>query len=166
METATDMRFTANYTNKVDKKGRVSVPARFRSLLAESEFKGVYVYESFKLPCLEAIPAEVMARLSEQIDEEFGAFEDDKDPLTIAILGAAHDLGFDGEGRILLPKRLMDFAGISEEAVFVGVGEKFLVWEPKAWEAYREEQRARARVAAQRLGAVRRPLSPSAEAAS
>ncbi len=150
------MRFTANYTNKVDKKGRVSVPSRFRTLLSGSEFNGVSVYESFKLPCLEASSREFIDALSEQLNEEFGAFDDEKEALAAALLGGTFDLPFDGEGRILLPQPLLRFAGITDTAVFVGVGEKFLIWEPGAWEAYREEQRTLARAAAMKLGALRR----------
>lgn len=156
------MRFTANYANRVDKKGRVSVPARYRALLTQSEFPGIVVYESFKLPCLEASSREFMDGLSEQLAEEFGAFEDEKEALAATILGAAFDLPFDGEGRVLLPQSLMQFAGIADTAVFVGVGEKFLIWEPAAWEAYREEQRSVARTAAAKLGALRRKPSPAA----
>lgn len=151
------MRFTANYANKVDKKGRVSVPARFRTLLSESSYNGICVYESFRLPCLEGSSREFMDRLSERLDEDFGAFEDAKDALATTILGAAFDLPFDNEGRVLLPHPLLRYAGITDQVVFVGVGEKFYIWEPAAWEAYREEMRAKARDAAAKLGALRRP---------
>ncbi|GAB4573116.1 MAG: division/cell wall cluster transcriptional repressor MraZ [Rhodothalassiaceae bacterium] len=151
------MRFTANYVNKVDKKGRVSVPARFRALLAESSFPGICVYESFRLPCLEGSSREFMDRLSERLDEDFAAFEDAKDALAATILGGAFDLPFDNEGRVLLPQSLLRFANIGDQAVFVGVGEKFYIWEPDAWEAYRAEMREKAREAAAKLGALRRP---------
>ncbi len=158
------MRFTANYSNKVDSKGRVSVPARYRALLEKSEFHGIVVYESFKLPCLEASSREYMDELSQRLTEDFGAFADEKEALAATILGAAFDLPFDGGGRILLPQSLMQFAGITEMAVFVGVGEKILIWEPAQWEAYRTEQRAKAREAAMRLGALRmRAASPAGE---
>lgn len=153
------MRFTANYANRVDRKGRVSVPARFRALLSDSEFAGVAVYESFKLPCLEASSREFIDALSEKLNEEFGAFDDEKEALAAALLGGSFDLPFDGEGRILLPQSLLDFAGISETAVFVGVGEKFLIWEPSAFETWREAQRALARSAASKLGALGRRAS-------
>jgi len=157
------MRFTANYANRVDKKGRVSVPARYRALLAESAFPGIVVYESFKLPCLEGSSREFMDDLSDQLAEEFGAFEDEKEALAATMLGAAFDLPFDAEGRVLLPQTLMDYAGIADTAVFVGVGEKFLIWEPSAWEAYREEQRSVARSAAAKLGALRKRRTRKAE---
>lgn len=152
------MRFTANYANRVDRKGRVSVPARFRALLDGSEFAGVAVYESFKLPCLEASAREYIDALSEKLNEEFGAFDDEKEALAAALLGGTFELPFDGEGRILLPQPLLDFSGIVETAVFVGVGEKFLIWEPSAYETWREEQRARARDAASKLGALGRQV--------
>ncbi len=159
------MRFIANYTNKVDRKGRVSVPARFRTVLAESVWPGIVVYESFKLPCLEASAREYIDALSDRLTGDFGAFDDEKEALAAAILGAAFDLPFDSEGRILLPQPLLDFAGIDDAAVFVGVGEKFLIWAPQAWERYRDEQRARARTAAARLGALGRAASVRAEVA-
>ncbi len=150
------MRFIANYTNKVDRKGRVSVPARFRGALQASRFPGIVVYESFKLPCLEGSAREYIDALADRLSSDFGAFDDEKEALAAAILGAAFDLPFDSEGRILLPQPLLDFAGITDQAVFVGVGEKFLIWAPEAWERYRDEQRQKARAAAMRLGALGR----------
>ncbi len=159
------MRFIANYTNKVDRKGRVSVPARFRGELQASRFPGIVVYESFKLPCLEGSAREYIDALADRLSSDFGAFDDEKEALAAAILGAAFDLPFDSEGRILLPQPLLDFAGITDQAVFVGVGEKFLIWAPEAWERYRDEQRQKARAAAMRLGALGR-LEASSSAPS
>lgn len=155
--------FTANYTNRVDKKGRVSVPAQFRALLSDSSFPGLFVYESFILPCLEAATHEYMDALTEKLATEYGPYDEDYQAFAVSIIGAAHALTCDGEGRILLPQPLLDFAQISDAAVFVGCGETLQIWEPEAWKAHREEQRRIARARVAKLGPIRGRRRPAPE---
>lgn len=121
--------FVGTVENKVDRKGRVSVPARFRAALVDQGFAGAYVFPSYKVPALEAFGEAIMNRLAAGLDS-MAMFSDDQDDLTTTIFAQTHPLSFDDTGRILLPEALMVHAGIGERAAFVGQGNRFQIWEP------------------------------------
>jgi len=127
--------FLSTYTNKVDKKGRVSVPANFRAALQKEEFHGVVVYGSFVNECIESCGMARMARLSESIDS-LDPYSEERDAFAATILGGSSQLPFDGEGRVILPEALMQETGITDKAVFVGKGATFEIWSPVAFEKY------------------------------
>lgn len=132
--------FWSSYTNKVDRKGRLSVPAPFRPHLMSDEFDGVVVFPAFRSPALECRSWQQMNELAAAVDAlpEFSA---ERDALAAAIFGSSTPLTFDGEGRIVLPKALLGHANISSEATFVGMGKSFQIWEPQAFIAFREQSR-------------------------
>lgn len=132
--------FLSTYVNKVDKKGRVSVPANFRSALAGQEYNGIVVYSSFINECVEASGMSRIERLSESIDD-LDPYSDERDAFAATILGGSVQLPFDGEGRVMLPEKLIKESGIKEKAVFVGKGATFEIWEPEAFEKYAEKSR-------------------------
>lgn len=119
--------FLSTFVNKVDKKGRVSVPAQFRAALSAQPFQGIVAYRTYAAtdgkPVVEASGIDRMAKFSEElatIDElsERAAY-------LSAVLADARQLAFDGEGRIVLPLDMAEHAGIAEEAAFVGLGQHF-----------------------------------------
>lgn len=132
--------FLSTFTNKVDKKGRVSVPAGFRAALAGQEFQGVVLFRSQSHACLEGFSFSTMQEISARLDA-FDLFSDAQDDLATAIFGEAVQLPIDGDGRIILPADLMGFAGIDAQAAFVGMGTKFQIWSPDGFNARREEAR-------------------------
>jgi MraZ protein len=127
--------FLSTYVNKVDKKGRVSVPANFRLALQKEDFQGIVIYSSFVNNCIEACGMSRMARLSESIDS-LDPYSEERDAFAATILGGSFQLPFDGEGRIILPEPLMHDIGIVEQAVFVGKGTTFEIWAPITFEKY------------------------------
>ena len=135
--------FLSTFVNKVDKKGRVSVPAPFRTALVGQSFSGIVAFRSFKLPAIEGSGIDRMEEMSARIDA-LDEFSEDRDALS-SIFADAEQLAFDGEGRIVLPQSLCDHAGISENAAFVGLGRTFQIWEPQRFERHRDELRERAR---------------------
>jgi MraZ protein len=135
--------FLSTFVNKVDRKGRVSVPASFRLALAGQNFNGIIAFRSFKLPALEASGIDRMEEMSDRIDQ-LPEFSEDRDALS-SVLADAETLAFDGEGRIVLPEPLCQHAGISEAAAFVGRGRTFQIWEPQRFQAHQQEMRERAR---------------------
>lgn len=134
------MLFLSTFTNRIDKKGRISVPATFRAVLAGQEFQGIVAYSSLINPCVEACGMGRIEKLSRQI-ETLDPFSEERDALAATIFGESMQLGFDSEGRVTLPPTLLMAAQIKEEAVFVGKGETFEIWEPKQFADY--AQRAR-----------------------
>ena len=122
-------RFTSTVVNKVDKKGRVSVPATFRAALEQLGGNIVYLRMDESNGCLEGLSEVFMSDIEERINaldihsEEREAFEQ-------TYFGASHKLVVDPEGRIVLPRELTEFAGIGEQASFVGLSTRFQVWHP------------------------------------
>ncbi len=135
--------FLSTFVNKVDRKGRVSVPATFRTALAGQNVNGIIAFRSFKLPALEASGIDRMEELSGRIDA-LPEFSEDRDALS-SILADAQPLAFDGEGRIVLPEQLCQHATITEAAAFVGLGRTFQIWEPQRFDQHQQEMRERAR---------------------
>ncbi len=120
--------FLSTHVNKVDKKGRVSVPAQFRSAVVGQSFPGIVAFRSFSLQVIDAAGIERMEKYSEELDalaEGTARFEEVR-----AMLADARQLAFDGEGRVVLPDDLAAFANIQDEAAFVGQGRHFYICEP------------------------------------
>ena len=135
--------FLSTFVNKVDRKGRVSVPASFRATLAQQPFQGVIAYRSFTASCIEGCGMDFMERLSDSA-QNFDAFSAEQEDISALIFADARQLSWDPEGRILLPEDLIDHAGIAETAAFVGKGQTFQIWHPESYKAMESEIRARA----------------------
>ncbi|MBO6505558.1 MAG: hypothetical protein JJ850_08420 [Kordiimonadaceae bacterium] len=133
--------FLSTFENKVDKKGRVSVPASFRTAVASSHFQGIAVYRHLSLPCVEGADISFLEQLSDQLYEDFGPFDTDQLSVATSILAESSQLAFDSEGRILLPAAMREFMGIDGFATFVGLGRKFQIWAPDAFAEHRAAQR-------------------------
>ncbi len=134
--------FLSTFVNKIDKKGRISVPASFRVSLAKQSFNGIVAFRSYKFPAIEAMGSDRMQQLSSSVDN-LDLFSDDQDDLTATIFADSHMLGFDGEGRIMLPEPLIAHASLNEAAAFVGRGATFQIWNPDDFEVHQQEARRR-----------------------
>lgn len=136
--------FWSTYINKVDRKGRVSIPAAFRKPLTAKEFSGVLLFPALRSPSLEGRSWEQMEELAKGI-ERLPEFSLERDALSAAIFGGSVPLPFDPEGRVLIPAPLLTHAGITTEAAFVGLGRSFQIWEPAALTKFQNEARDRIR---------------------
>ncbi len=145
--------FLSTHTNKVDKKGRISVPATYRSAVTDSHFAGIVLYRPLNLPCIEGADLGFLEQLSDRLYGDFGPFSPDQMSIATAILAGASQLSFDTEGRVMLPVEMRDAAGITEQATFVGLGRKFQLWNPEAFDAHKAKQLAVAEVMAPKLPA-------------
>jgi len=143
--------FLARSTHKVDRKGRVSVPAAFRSALGEAIADGISLTQPVTgEAAIEAAPmAQIHARLA-QLDT-LPPESADRKALAMMMLGTVDRVSIDGDGRIILPEELKEFTGIDDMAVFVGLGHTFQIWEPEALKAYMIEAAALARKSAAML---------------
>ena len=128
--------FLSTYENKLDKKGRVSVPASFRSHLSNLGYNGVICYPSVNNQCIEAWPQDRIEKISNAIDS-LNPFEEKKDYFATSILSESINLQFDSEGRILLTSKLLKHAKIKNSMLFVGQGKTFQIWEPATFEKFR-----------------------------
>lgn len=132
--------FLSTYANKIDKKGRVSVPASFRAALVGQAFQGVILFRGTTHRCLEGFDYSTMAELSERLDH-FDLFSNQQDDLATAMFGEAVQCPFDSEGRIGLPDDLVSHAGFGDTVSFVGLGRKFQIWDQASYNARREAAR-------------------------
>jgi MraZ protein len=146
--------FLGTHQNKLDAKGRVSVPAAFRQSLRQAAEKAgldpcngsgqLVLRPSHKHPCIEAWPAAEFHALAAPL-ERLEVFSEEHDDLASALYADAFPADIDKEGRIVLPDALTAHAGLSESVVFMGLGRVFQIWEPAAAERRRAEARERAR---------------------
>lgn len=137
--------FLSTFTNKVDSKGRVSVPAQFRVSLVNENYSTMVVYESFINQCIEGCDIERIKKISESIDD-LEPFSEERDAFATAVLGGSVQLSIDGDGRVILPENLLKTAKIKDNAVFVGKGSTFEIWEPKSFNIYLEKAKAEAKL--------------------
>ena len=121
--------FLSSYENKIDKKGRVSVPATFRSHLGSLGYNGFVTYPSFNHQALEACSQD---RIEAFQHYEFSKSFEEKKRFFFAtsILSECENLQFDTEGRISLSEKLFNHAKIKSNVLFVGLGKTFQIWEP------------------------------------
>lgn len=136
--------FLSTFVNKIDKKGRVSVPAPFRAALAGQSFAGIVAYPSFVYPAVEACGIDRMEQLSQSVDR-LNPFSDEHDAFASALFAESYRLGWDGEGRIVLPEALRRHAGLAGEVTFLGRGGTFQMWGPEAARANQQNARDLAR---------------------
>ena len=137
--------FLSTYENRLDKKGRVSVPASFRSHLSNLGYNGVICYPSFNNPCIESWPQDRIEKISNAIDN-LNPFEEKKDYFSTSILSESINLQFDSEGRILLTSKLLKHAKIRNSMIFVGQGKTFQIWEPTSFEKFRANARKKSNI--------------------
>ena len=137
--------FLSTYENRLDKKGRVSVPASFRSHLSNLGYNGVVCYPSFNNQSIEAWPQDRIEKISNTIDA-LNPFEEKKDYFATSILSESINLQFDTEGRISLTPKLLKHAKIKNSMLFVGQGKTFQIWEPNAFEKFRALSRKKSNI--------------------
>ena len=128
--------FLSTYENKLDKKGRVSVPASYRSYLSNLGYNGIVCFPSFNNQCVEAWPQDRIEKISNAIDT-LNPFEEKKDYFSTSILSESINLQFDNEGRIILTSKLLKHSKIKNNVLFVGQGKTFQIWEPTSFEKFR-----------------------------
>lgn len=145
--------FASRFDNRIDGKGRVSIPAPFRAVLAHDGGDDIFVYPHLDRPALEAGGARLVGKIKGILDG-FAIDAPERDEIATAYFGESEKLKVDPDGRAVLPKRLRDHAGIADVCVFVGLGDKFQIWAPDTYEAFRIEARERARAHRRELGAA------------
>lgn len=143
-------RFVATYTMRLDAKGRVSIPASFRAVLARDGFEGLYCQPSPGHPALDA-GGNALIQEIEALINRFQPYSEERDDLAAALYGQSEILKIDTEGRIVLTERLKTLTNINEQVAFVGLGHKFQIWEPERFYTFLEE-------ASEKVQALRRQL--------
>ena len=136
--------FLSTFVNKVDRKGRVSVPATFRSTLATHRHPNqVVLIPSFKYEAIDGTGSDHLMEMMEGLNT-LDQYSDRRDDLSL-VFAESRSLQIDGEGRIVLPDEIKDHAHISDEVAFVGLGTMFQLWEPSRFNRHKAEARERSR---------------------
>lgn len=123
--------FRGRYTHTIDTKGRVSIPSRFREVLA-SRGQNTFIITNDLDPCLVAYPLEEWFELEKKL-QALPSFLPEAVQFRRFFLSGAQECTFDGQGRILIPASLREHALLDKEALFVGLIEKFEIWSPALW---------------------------------
>src|SRR5262249_52319756 len=134
--------FLSTTINKVDKKGRVSVPASFRATLKNEN--AIVVFRALNHPALEACSLKHLEVLSHSL-ERLNLPPETYEQIETIIFGGAHQLPIDADGRIILPTSLLESAGITDEAAFIGRRRTFQIWNPKTYREFESKARAAAK---------------------
>ena len=135
--------FLSQYTNKVDKKGRVSLPSSFRNVLPKENNNEIILFKSLKFPSIEGCSSERINEIASRIDE-LDIFSDDQDDFSTSIFSETVPTNLDKEGRFLIPEKLKEYSNINSEVTFIGHGYYFQIWEPKA--AIKRQKKSRERL--------------------
>lgn len=134
--------FVSKFLNKVDKKGRISLPSLFRSALPQSDKNEIILFKSLKYKSIEGCNGNRINEIAERINK-LDIFSDDQDDFATSIFSEIVPTNLDKEGRFLIPENLKAYANISSQAIFIGQGHFFQIWEPKAALERQEQSRLR-----------------------
>lgn len=134
--------FSSNSTHKIDAKGRVSIPANFRKVLERDHGAEVVLIPQMKNePAIEGLSLGRFEELAEALDQM-----NPLDPAAIALsnklLGQARHIQLEDTGRIVLSADLRAAAGLTDQALFVGLGRSFQIWNPSTYAARQERMAA------------------------
>ena len=135
--------FLSQFVNRIDKKGRITLPSVFRNVLPKKSKNEIILFKSLKFNSIEGCSSERINRIAKRIDE-LDIFSDDQDDFTTSIFSEIVPTNIDKEGRFLIPDYLKKHSNISSEVTFVGQGHYFQIWEPKA--AIERQKKSRARL--------------------
>jgi len=131
--------FIGTHQNKLDAKGRVSVPAQFRSILKKMSHAGetspiatMYLRPSHQHPCIEGWTELGFEELSAPVAEGYNQFSPEHEDFVMALFGNACSAETDKEGRISVPAGLLAHANVTDNLVFIGTRNTFQIWEPEA----------------------------------
>ena len=143
--------FLSNFTNRLDAKGRVSIPAPFRSVLNRDGFEGLYVHPSLESEAADC-GGHALLRDIETVLAPLSTGSEAWEAFASTLYGQSEILKLDGEGRIVLTEAIRTHTGIGAEVAFVGMGRKFRMWEPNRFRAYLAEAKDRVRSSRMQLG--------------
>jgi MraZ protein len=128
--------YNSLYRRGVDEKRRVQIPAKWRPAKAGVEFTLILWPKSKEGPCLRVLPPEEMAELMRDIDAMPNG-DPNKVVLKRFIGSESVQVALDKGGRICLPEEMAKAAGIEDEAILVGLLDRFEIWDPERYEKVR-----------------------------
>ena len=134
--------FLSTFENRIDKKGRLSVPAPFRAVL-ERRRDPLYLFKSLTEPCLEGCGPERIGQIVDAIDSMDSL--SDEVALLQTMLSSAQEMKLDAEGRIMLSADFIGFAALEDVALYAGIGRSFQIWLPDRYRSRESDARRKAK---------------------
>ncbi|MHA7870786.1 MAG: division/cell wall cluster transcriptional repressor MraZ [Hyphococcus sp.] len=139
MRRGAETLFLGSYVNKIDAKGRLATPARFRRALDADSNAAIFCIPSTDEACLECGGADYIETLLASI-AALDPFSPERRSLERTVTAKITEVSLDKEGRVVLPQHLRDHAGLNGEALFAGLGSSFQIWNPQAFETVVAEE--------------------------
>lgn len=122
------MRFLGNIDAKIDAKGRVFLPSAFRKALLADQQGGIVMRKDVYQPCLVIYPDNVWNEQMDTLRQRLNRWNKTQQQVFRQFVSEVEAISLDSNGRILIPKRLLQQAGISQGVKFVGMGDTIEVW--------------------------------------
>ena len=124
--------FLSTSLNKIDSKSRVSVPSHFRNSLRNQSFSGIIAFPSYSNSSIDACGIDRMESIANSLDDGVSYSKEEYELISL-YFSEAEKLPFDKDGRVIIPKKLLEHAKIKKNVLFVGLGPTFQIWEPKLY---------------------------------
>ena len=124
--------FLGTHTPRLDDKGRLALPAKFRT-----ELEGGLVITKGQERCLFVFPMAEFSRITELLRTAPVTQRSVRDYSRVFFASASHEVP-DGQGRITVPVQLREYAGLSKDCVVIGANSRVEVWDATAWQSYLE----------------------------
>jgi MraZ protein len=140
--------FIGEYQHTIDEKGRLAIPVKFRKQLA----KGAVVTRGLD-NCLFVYEVSEWKKLAEKL-AALPFSQADKRAVQRLLLAGAMDVDVDGQGRVVLPEYLRQYAKLGKETVIAGLYNRLEIWDKAVWEKYKSETEKNSNEIAERLGEV------------
>ncbi len=135
-------RFLSNATKKIDAKGRVSVPAQFRTVLTRLGIQDLYAIQDFVYPAITVGGPDLLDRYERPIVDA-DPFSVEANEMSLLIHGGGVFMKLDGEGRLSVTDFIRDYTGIADQVTFVGRADHFQLWDPARYEERRRDALSR-----------------------
>jgi len=153
MRRGAETQFFGSHTNKIDVKGRLATPARFRRALDLGHNNIIYCIPSTDEPCIDCGGAEYIETLMAMI-AELDPFSIQRKSLQRTVTARTEQVTMDQEGRVKLSRELREHANLGDKALFAGIGGSFQIWNP---ETFRQVAAEEEKIAAESKLSLRNP---------
>ena len=145
--------FVSTFVNKIDKKGRVSLPSIFRSALPKNHSNEIILLKSLRKKTIEGLSVLRVNEIASRINN-LDFFSDEHDDFTTSIFSEMIPTNLDKEGRFLLPEKFKKFADIKQEVSFIGQGYYFQIVNPVVAIDLQKRSRTRLNLNKKSLGKI------------
>jgi MraZ protein len=125
------LAFHGTFDHTLDAKHRLTVPSKFRAALA-----GRVVLVKAVDPCVSVYPADTYTAMTEAALSGLNPFSPQARELKRVLFSNAADVELDSAGRVMVPPRFREHAGIDRDVVITGAGDSLELWDRGTWESY------------------------------